>query len=194
MGNSLLMTISASYTLNFLIYIQNIYLNQSQSIKECKYPFFPSKITYNDDFELKYKELWDEVAEIISKSKPQSNDMKIFYEEMDLFYQRLFVINSENFKKYTEIYESYLVWWESTAGQFCLEKSIDERGQKLYVELAKSLKQNGIESQRTLNICLVYDECLLANAEVSSYFAVLPINNFFSDYRNLVPKLIGCFY
>ncbi|WP_313893838.1 hypothetical protein [Psychrobacillus sp.] len=192
MGNSLLMTTDASYTLNFLIYIQNIFLNQNQSNEEYKYPFFPLKIAFNKDFELKYKDLWGEIAERISK--PHSNDMKIFHEEKDLFYQRLFVINSDSLKKYAEIYKSFQVWWDSFAGRFSVERSIDETGQKLYVELAKSLTQSEIKPQRSLNISLIYDECLLANAEVSSYFAVLPIRNFFVKYKELVPKLQDCFY
>ncbi|MEK5208201.1 hypothetical protein [Psychrobacillus sp. FSL H8-0510] len=194
MGNSLLITISASYNLNFLIYIQNIYLNQNQSEKECKYPFFPSKIAFNEEFELNYKDLWDEIAERISISKPQSNDMRIFYEEKDLFYQRLFVIDLENLKKYAEIYKSFQVWWESIAGQLSVERSIDNNIQEIYNQLAISLMKSEIEPQKTLNISLVYEECLLAKTEVSSYFAVLAIRDFILDYKKLVPKLQGCFY
>jgi len=60
--------------------------------------------------------------------------------------------------------------------------------------LAISLMKSEIEPQKTLNISLVYEECLLAKTGVSSYFAVLAIRDFIVDYKKLVPKLQSYFY
>lgn len=45
MENSLLMKIDASFALNFLIYIQNIFLNQSRKEGEVTFPYLPLRIT-----------------------------------------------------------------------------------------------------------------------------------------------------
>ncbi|MFS0593212.1 hypothetical protein AB1L05_16640 [Cytobacillus horneckiae] len=192
MENSLLMKTDVSFALNFLIYIQNIFLNQSQTKEELKFPYLSTRISFNEDFEIMYKELWSEVSESISDDNI-SCEIR-FYEEKDLFYQRLFEINSDSLKQFREIYKTFEVWWNSFAGRFSVERSIDEMGQNLYMDLADSLIKRGIKPEKALSISLIYDECLLANAEVSSYFAVLPIRDFFVQYKVLVSKLQECFY
>ncbi|MGE8081478.1 hypothetical protein [Peribacillus loiseleuriae] len=192
MENSLLIRTEAPYTLNFLIYTQNIYLNQNRNEEELRFPYYPSKVAFKEEFDLDYKNIWDKVSQRISDH--HSNDVKIFYEEKDLFYQSLFVNNSDSLKEFNEIYKSFKVWWGSFAGHFAVERSIDEKGEKLYVELASSLTQKGIEPQKELSISLVYDECLLVNLEVSSYFAILSIKDFFVKYNELVHKLQKCIY
>lgn len=192
MENSLLMRTEAPYALNFLIYIQNIYLNQNRNEEELRFPYYPSKVAFKEEFDLDYKNLWDKVSQRISDH--HSNGVKIFYEEKDLFYQSLFVNNSNSLKEFNEIYKSFKVWWDSFAGHIAVERSIDEKGDKLYAELANSLTQKGIEPQKELSISLVYDECLLVNLEGSSYFAVLSIKDFFARYNELVSELQKCIY
>jgi len=182
----------APYTLNFMLYIHNIFLNQNQSTEKHKYPFFSSKVDFNENFVSEYKDLWNDIIERLSK--PQCNEMKIFYEEKDLFYQRLFVMNIDSLQIYNEIYNTFEIWWGSFAGRFSIERSIDEPLDKLYRELAKLLNQNNVKIQSQLKISLIYEECLLANEEVSPYFAVIPIRDFFVNYKDLAPKLQGCFY
>lgn len=190
MENSLLMRTEATYALNFLIYIQNIYFNQNRSEEKLKFPYYPSKLVFREEFDLNFKNLWDKVSQRISNH--HSNGAKIFYEEKDLFYQSLFVNKSNSLKEFNNIYKSYKAWWNSFAGQFAVERSIDVKGEMLYVELANSLTQKGIEPQKELSISLIYDECLLDNLEVSSYFAVVNIKDFFVNYNDLVPKLQKC--
>jgi len=54
------------------------------------------------------------------------------------------------------------------------------------------LIQKGVKPQRLLNISLIYDECLLANSQITSYFSVIPIRDFFAKYKELVSKLEAC--
>ncbi|MFT4416861.1 hypothetical protein ACLM5H_23650 [Fredinandcohnia humi] len=175
-----------------MIYIQNIYLNQNRNEEELRFPYYPSKVAFKEEFDLDYKYLWDKVSQRISDNP--SNGVKIFYEEKDLFYQSLFVNKSDSLKEFNKIYKSFKVWWDSFAGHFSVERSIDEKGEKLYVELANSLTQKGIEPKKELSICLLYDECRLVNLEVSSYFAVLTIKDYIVKYNELVPKLQKCIY
>ena len=188
MGNSLQMRTEATYSLNFLVYIQNIFLNQTQSKEEFKFPYIPFKYIFQEDFELCYKKLWDEVSQRISEHP--MNDIKIFNEEKDLFYQSLFVPSNDTLKDYNEIYQSYKIWWDSFAGRFSVEMSIEEVAQKLYMELANSLIQNEIEPQKDLNISLIYDECLFVNLDAPSYFAVLSTKDLFVKYKETVLKLL----
>lgn len=191
MGNSLQMRTEATYSLNFLVYIQNIFLNQTQSKEEFKFPYIPIKYIFQEDFELCYKKLWDEVSQRISEHP--MNDIKIFNEEKDLFYRSLFKPSNDNLKDYHEIYLTYKVWWDSFAGRFSIERSIDEVAQKLYMELANSLIQNEIEPQKELNISLIYDECLLVNVDACSYFAVLSTKDLFVKYKETVLKLLSIY-
>ncbi|WP_053218794.1 hypothetical protein [Virgibacillus senegalensis] len=190
MDNSLVMKTDTSFTLNFLIYIQNIFLNQNE--EELRFPYLSNRMMFKEQFELKYKELWNEVSEKIFKDN--GSDSRIFYEEKDVFYQRLFMNNAESLTGFNEVYISFQVWWDSFAGRFSVERSINEIGRNLYLELANFLKNSGVEPQKHLNIILVYDDCLLANNEAYSYFAILPIKDFFVKYKELVSKLRECFY
>ncbi len=187
MKNTLLIRTGASYSLNFLVYIQNIFLNRSQKIEELKFPYIRTKCEFRNDFRMRYKELWDELSKRISEHP--INDMKIFTEEKNLFYQSLFVENDDTLNEFYEIYQSFKVWWDSFAGRFLAERSIDEYTHKIYVELSNLLIETGIKPQRELDISLIYDECLLVDLEPSSYFAVLSIRDCFVNNKELIPKL-----
>lgn len=187
MENALLMKTDATFSLNFLIYIQNIFLNKNQRNEELKFPYNATEVLFEEDFEVRYKRLWNEISQKISEHP--INDLKIFNEEKDLFYQRLFIKNDDNLKGFEVIYQSFEVWWNSFAGRFSIERSIDEKGQKLYKELSNVLIQKRIKPQKELSISLIYDGCLLANSEVAPYFAVLSINDIFVKYKETVSQL-----
>ncbi|CAM3114200.1 hypothetical protein FITA111629_04435 [Filibacter tadaridae] len=188
MENTFVIRDDASYTLNFLIYIQNIFLNQRSSEQERKFPYIPSMhITFEEGFEFRYKELWDEVRQRIAENPFE--DGKIFNGEKDLFFKRLFMDSNDSMKDYDEIYQSFKVWWGSFAGHFSVERSIGDVIENLYRELACTLIQRGITPKKELNISLVYDKCPLGNMEITSYFAVVPINDFYVKYEELVTKL-----
>lgn len=187
MKNTLLMRTGASYSLNFLVYIQNIFLNQSQKSDELKFPYTRTKCEFRKDFEMRYRELWDELSKRISEHP--INDLKIFSEEKSLFYQGLFVENDDTLNEFNEIYQSFKVWWDSFAGRFLVERSIDEYSHKMYVELSNLLIEKGIKPKKELDISLIYDECLLVDLKPSSYFAVLSIRDCFVNYKELISKL-----
>lgn len=187
MVDSFIMRTSASYSLNFMVYIQNIYLNQNSSEKdEYKFPYIPAlNITFQEKFESSYIELWDEITRRITAY--DVNDTKIFYEDKELFYQSLFVNCDSNLKEFNEIYNTFIIWWESFAGHFAIERSIDEVGQELYADLANILPKK----DRELNISLIYDECPLVGLDLTLDLVIIPIKDFFVKYEVLVSNLRG---
>jgi hypothetical protein len=190
MKNTLEMETDASFALNFLIYIQNIFLNQDQKNENLRFPYLPTNVLFRDDFEIKYKELWDEVSQRIANDNKKGAIP--YHEDRELYYERLFVIDEASSKVFNEIYKTFNVWWNSFAGHISVERSIDEMGQQLYTELANILIHKGIKPKRRLNISLIYDQCFLADTHTSSYFAVIPIRDFFAKYNELVSKLEKC--
>ena len=84
------------------------------------------------------------------------------------------------------------MWWSSYAGSFSVERAIDNPSHNIYMELTNSLKINGREPKRQLNISLIYDKCLFSNTELYSYFAVLSIIDIYSNHKELVLKLQSC--
>ena len=185
------METDTSFTLNFLIYIQNIYLNQNRNEDDLRFPYLSTTMVFKENFEIKYKELWNEVSQKIFSS---DNDLKIFYEDKDLFYQKLFENSTDNLKSFNEVYKAFQVWWGSFAGRFSMERSIGETGHTLYVDLTNWLMQRGKTPQKRLHISLIYDECVLADIPVSSYLAVSTIRDFFINYKELVSRIRECFY
>ena len=190
MKNSLVMMRDTSFALNFLIYIQNIFLNQIHNEEKVKFPYISTRMAFKSEFEIKYKALWDEISQRIRDDN--RNGAIPFYGERDLFYQRLFMNDEDSLMAYNETYKTFEVWWNSFAGYFTIGRSIDEMEQKLYYDFADLLVQKGTKPQRQLNISLIYDKCLLADTKFTSYFAVLPIRDFFFNYEELVSKLEIC--
>lgn len=192
MKNSLSMRIDTPFTLNFLIYLQNIYLNQKQKGEQFKFPYLTELILFCDDFEVKFKELWEDISIEISEDASNGVDLNLFNDEKNLFYEKLFIPNSDSLKTYNEIHIGFRVWWSSYAGSFSVERAIDDPSHNIYMELTNSLKKNEIEPKKQLNISLIYDECLLSNTEFYSYFTVLSIANIHANHKELVFKLQSC--
>ncbi|WP_010095324.1 hypothetical protein [Ornithinibacillus scapharcae] len=190
MENTLEMRTDATYSLNFLIYIQNIFLNQVQSGDERKFPYMPTIYGFRDDFEVRFRELWDEASRRISENS--RNDLTIFYDENELFYQMFFVESEDTRNEFNQIHQSYLVWWDSFAGRFSIERSFDEQGQKIYYDIAEILLQKGIIPQKRLEISLIYDDCMLSDTKASSYFAVISIRDSYLKYEGLIQALVLC--
>ena len=188
METTLIIRTEASYSLNFLVYIQNIFLNRSQNRNELKFPYIPTKFEFRKDFEMRYRKLWGEVAKRISEHP--KNDLIIFTKEKNLFYQGLFAESDDTLNEFNEIYQSFKVWWDSFAGRFSVERSIDENEQNIYAKLTNLLIEKEIKLQKEFHISLIYDECLLVDLEPSSYFATFSIRDYFMNYKELIHKLL----
>lgn len=167
------MQINTPYTLNFLIYLQNIYLNQKEGGEHFKFPYFTENILFSHDFESNLKEVWEDILNKLAHDDSNATDLNLFHDENNVFYEKLFDPHPNRLKTYKEIYIGFQVWWSSWAGSFAVERAIDDPGHNIYHALTNLLKKNQIEPKKQLKISLIYDECLLANTEFRSYYAVL---------------------
>ena len=190
MTDSFTIHTNTSYCLNFMIYIQNIYLNQHENKENLRFPYIARQLNFSTDFEDHFKDLWHTLRKQIPNDR---YDLQIFYEENNIFYEKLFdnqLCNEESFK---EILYSFKVWWTSIAGQHSLEWSVSEYSRQLYNDLVLYLKQNEIEPLQQLHISLLYDDCVFAKENISSDSAILPTKAFFIGYRDVVATLLKCF-
>ncbi|HDX9705810.1 MULTISPECIES: hypothetical protein [Bacillus cereus group] len=190
MTDSFTIHTNTSYCLNFMIYIQNIYLNQHENKENLRFPYIARQFNFSNDFEVNFRELWLTLRKQITDDK---YDFHIFYEENHTFYEKLFDTQLCNEDSFKELLCSFKVWWTSIAGQHSLECSVSGYSTQLYNDLVLYLKQNEIESLQQLHINLLYDDCVLVKNNTTSYAAVLPTKHFFINYRDVVTTLSKCF-
>ncbi|PHE95473.1 hypothetical protein COF76_21590 [Bacillus wiedmannii] len=182
---------NTSYCLNFMIYIQNIYLNQHENKENLRFPYITRQLNFSTDFEDHFKELWHILRKQIANDR---YDLQFFYEENNIFYEKLFDTQFCNEESFKEMLYSFKVWWTSIVGQHSLEWSVSEYSTQLYNDLVLYLKQNEIEPLQPLHISLLYDDCVFAKDNITSYSAVLPTKHFFINYRDVVTTLSTCFH
>ncbi|WP_395760549.1 hypothetical protein [Bacillus sp. 3G2] len=181
---------NTSFCLNFMIYIQNMYLNQKEKKENLRFPYIAKQVNFSTDFEDNFKELWHTLRKQIANDR---YDLQIFHEENHIFYEKLFDTQLCNEDSFKELVCSFKVWWTSIAGQLSLEWSVSEYSTQLYNDLVLYLKQNEIEPLQQLHISLLYDDCVFAKENISSYSAIVPTKTFFIGYRDVVATLLKCF-
>ncbi|GAB6461698.1 MULTISPECIES: hypothetical protein [unclassified Bacillus cereus group] len=191
MTDSFTMYTNASHCLNFMIYIQNMYLNQKEKKENLRFPYIARQFNFSTNFEANFKELWHSLRKQIANDR---YDLQIFHEENHIFYEKLFDTQLCNEDSFKELICSFKVWWTSIIGQLSLERSVDEYGQQLYNDLVLYLKQNEIEPLQQLHISLLYDDCVFITNNTTSYSAILPTKHFFINYRDVVTTLSTCFH
>ncbi|WP_242243146.1 hypothetical protein [Bacillus cereus group sp. BfR-BA-01309] len=190
MTDSFTILTNTSYCLNFMIYIQNIYLNQKENKENLRFPYIAKQVNFSTDFEANFKELWYTLRKQIANDR---YDLQIFYEENHIFYEKLFDTQLCSEDSFQELVCSFKVWWTSIAGQLSLEWSVSEYSTQLYNDLVLYLKKNEIEPLQQLHISLLYDDCVFTKDNITSYSAVLPTKHFFINYRDVVTTLSKCF-
>lgn len=191
MTDSFTMYTNASHCLNFMMYIQNMYLNQKEKKENLRFPYIARQFNFSTNFEANFKELWHSLRKQIANDR---YDLQIFHEENHIFYEKLFDTQLCNEDSFKELICSFKVWWTSIIGQLSLERSVDEYGQQLYNDLVLYLKQNEIEPLQQLHISLLYDDCVFITNNTTSYSAILPTKHFFINYRDVVTTLSTCFH
>ncbi|HDR4910094.1 hypothetical protein ACT7C9_12020 [Bacillus cereus] len=191
MTDSFIIHTKTPHCLNFMIYIQNMYLNQKEKKGNLRFPYIAKTLHFSSDFETNFKELWHSLRKQIANNR---YDLQIFHEENHIFYEKLFNTQLCNEDSFKELVCSFQVWWTSIVGQLSLERSVDEYGQQLFNDLVLYLKQNEIEPLQQLHISLLYDDCVFTKDNITSYSAILPMKQFFINYRGVVTTLSKCFH
>ncbi|MDA2669329.1 hypothetical protein [Bacillus cereus group sp. MYBK104-1] len=191
MTDSFTIHTNASHCLNFMIYIQNIYLNQKEKTGNLRFPYIARQFNFSTNFETNFKELWHTLRKQVANDK---YDSQIFYDENYMFYEKLFNNHLCNEELFKELICSFKVWWTSIAGQLSLEWSVSEyNSTQLYNDLVLYLRQHQIEPLQQLHISLLYDDCIFVKENISFYSAILPTKTFFIGYRDVVATLSKCF-
>ncbi|SFS74694.1 hypothetical protein SAMN05428962_2605 [Paenibacillus sp. BC26] len=192
MSPSLMMRSDTAYTLNFLVYIQNLYLNQrsGQGEERYKFPYLSErKIPFLADFEREFAKVWAEAASARIAEEP-FHDLNMFKAHRELVYERLFVQEAGSDRHYDDIYRSFFAWWNSMAGRFALEHAFDN--QKVFDALTAAVSANGGEIRKTFEISILYDACTLGEEKEFSYFAIMPYADCLLKEVFLVAKLRAC--
>lgn len=191
MTDSFTIYTNASHCLNFMIYIQNMYLNQKEKKENLRFPYIAKTLHFSTDFETNFKELWHTLRKQVANDKYNS---QIFYDENHIFYEKLFNADLCNEESFKELICSFKVWWTSIAGQLSLECSVSDFSRQLYEDLVIYIKQHQIEPLQQLHINLLYDDCVFVKNNTTSYSAILPTKHFFINYRDVVTTLSTCFH
>ena len=190
MVNTFTIQTDVSASLNFLIYIQNMYLNEQKTFERPRFPYVAQPVSFHDDFEERFAALWKEVAQQMAKDR--YCDSALFYKKLENKFSSLFTTDTNGLNNFREIRKSFEAWWGSYAGGFTLDRSLGGWLDKLYHDLAKTLKENGKEPEQHMHISLLYDECVLGDVLPYSYFAILPIEAFLVTYKQLVTEVKVC--
>ncbi|SDW23621.1 hypothetical protein [Paenibacillus sp. CF384] len=192
MSPSVNMRSDTAYTLNFLVYIQNLYVNQrsGQGEERYKFPYLSGReIPFLAEFEREFAKVWADVASPLLAEEP-FYDLNLFKSNQELVYERLFVQEEDCYRQYFDIYQSFLAWWNSWAGRFALDQGFDNR--KLYDALMAAVQATGGELRKTFEISILYDACTLGDEEVFPYFAIMPYADCLLKEEVLVAKLKAC--
>ena len=177
------MEVNAPYSLNFLIMIQNIYLNSKN--KDCQSPLFPYIDRSNwgfleEDFEETFAEVWKEAVDKNSKNYMYDHNGVLQLDKE--LYQKLF---QDNESGYSESVKFFLAWWNGFHGKIAIEAVFDhDKMEKVYKELAASIKID-----KRLRIHLVYEKTVLAVRSERPWYAVVAIEEIFIHKKR--PKLIS---
>ena len=184
------MQMDATLTLNFLIYLQNLYLNQKENPERPRFPYSPQPILFAEDFDEHFRVLWWEAEQRIAQDA--ASDTAMFYNERDIIGSRLFQKDIRAVNNFHGIGKSFEAWWGSLIGGFSLERCVDERSDKLYGELADFLEKKGREPRRHLHISLLYDACRIGEVGRFPYFAIVPVEDFYLQNEAVFRELKEC--
>lgn len=180
--------VNAPYSLNYLIYVQNIFLNSRNQDRET--PLFPyvdsSKWGILDgEFEQTYKEVWEETLNNNYLSGMYDHNGILDFDKA--LFQKLFENNETGVFGYLESVKSFLAWWDGIYGKIAIEGIFDEdRMNKIYKELSKS-----INADKRLKIDLIYDRPILTGQSESSWYAILTIQDVFAFRYKQRPEVIS---
>lgn len=146
--------------LNFFIYIQNIYGNQTKK-NERRFPYMIREYAFSQNFEDSYKEKWAETVQLVAENR--FNGEKLFYNHKNFFFEGLFMDHTS----FNEVYQSFKVWWQSLTGKLAVTRTVDEEISNIYRDLAES------SPRKTLFVQVIYDDCFLGDLMCQPYFCIV---------------------
>ncbi|WP_144476000.1 hypothetical protein [Cytobacillus oceanisediminis] len=186
--NAFEIEVNAPYALNYMVFLQNIYLNQNRYQEDRQvFPYVDSSkwgLLGNVQFVDAFKEVWETLLQKNLNKRFDHNG--ILTDEKALF-QRLFQGTAAGVFGFEESSKAFLVWWISFAGKIAVERVFEgDAMTKLYKELAGSVKTT--RENNRLNIALLYDRLVLCGSFQQSWYLTLPIEDVFLINRR--PELL----
>lgn len=180
------------YTLNFLLFLQNIYVNHKEGEKGyLKFPYIPQLKYLAENFENELSELWDKINLRLSKDPGNAEDIEIFHNESCLFYEKLFLNNPESFQEYKKVFKGFQTWWESVAGKFSIELAASGLSHNLFHELTACFDTSKIMPKNQLKISVLYDDWQFER-KTYSYYETISIIDFAGVRGFLIQRLQHC--
>lgn len=194
-NNQLNLETTAPYSLNYLIFIQNLFLNNnSNNNPQSSFPNFHSSswgILPKQRFDIKFKEIWNEV--IYKNVQNQYYDSNGVLENDELLYRQLFDRNINGEFGFSESVKLFLSWWNGLYGKIAIERLFDSGGgQEIYNELSKSLILSNLNNSQ-FKINIIYDKQRLLSTTSSLAYAVVPIQELFLNRTEIVSNLLEGF-
>lgn len=177
---------NTSTSLNFLIYIQNLYLSQRES-GDNRFPSYRVPFAvFHERFEENFKDLW----EIISTRMEENPtvDQQLFYEEKELFSSHLFNNQAVFAVKFDDIHRTFQNWWGSFAGSFAIGRAADNKISQLYAELAQKYSEK--EFANKISVSILYDECMFADLNNSHSFIITSIPEIYRRYSDVIDRIL----
>ncbi|MGN8845239.1 hypothetical protein ACTNDN_20770 [Niallia sp. HCP3S3_B10] len=148
--------IQTPFELNFLIYIQNCYLNNTVNYELPKFPYIPIENGYHEKFKTRFNAVWDEIL-----LKYNRQDKTTINENSQLLAQSLFTKQ----EVFNYLYQSFSAWWKGLAGQMAIQNFFsNEKINKLYANMLETYQVDGNDS-KYITIYLIYDNCQLLSPE-----------------------------
>ncbi|WP_456276312.1 group-specific protein [Bacillus sp. AK128] len=183
--------VNTPYSLNYLIYIQNIYLNSKLDDDERpKFPYIDFSMCgiVDEGFKMTFIEVWREAVNKNFQSGLYDHNAILKYDQA--LYQKLFSNNEKGEFGYSESVKSFLAWWDGIYGKIAIESVFDhDRMNKVYKELSTSIHAN-----KRLKIDLLFDQPLITGRTEHSWYTVLPIEDIFIPKKRpeVISSLLKC--
>lgn len=197
---NLSLTVEAPYSLNYLIFMQNIFLNNTKTEGEDNnrsfpFPYFDSSnwgVLKEEKFESKFKEIWSEIS---YKNEQGGYDHNGILEQDSRIYKQLFSNNIDGEHGFPKSVKLFLSWWESFYGKIAIERLFEsENGQEVYFDFSNAINSNNyIITTKRFKINLIYDKQLLVDTTSTSSHFVLPIEDLFMNRNKIAYNLLKNF-
>lgn len=176
---------TTSTSLNFLIYVQNLYLSQKQRgqsrFPSYRVPYF----VFHEQFEENFRQLWATI--LAEMNENPVNDLKFFYEQKDVLAAQLFNGQAVGSVKFEDVYQTFQNWWGSFVGSFAIERAADDKMSQLYTDLTMKYAVDFDQ----LTVSILYDDYVFASHETPYEMKITSIPEIYLRYEDVVARIVG---
>nr|WP_027417355.1 hypothetical protein [Aneurinibacillus terranovensis] len=171
-----------SFSLNYLIYMQNIFLNYQHGNEENFNPVFPfCNTSCNNPLNTEnFKEKWGNSLEVLINKRINSQFEPLLENLHDSIFINLFKNDDERDKYLLESYKSFLAWWEPDGfgAQLLLEMFLEKID--LYTEIQKIIKEHQVSvTHDKLKIDVIYDDIVLTSPILKLGYVIVSYKELF---------------